>query len=187
MACGSAQPQLIPRRAKGAKGREGGTLATALSSRWTPFYKFVVPVLVVGGMGVGLWRGPSHPRELNLTPGMSPAQGWGLMLLMLVVVWAILRSTLVPLKKVELDGDDLIISNYLSEIRVPLEMVEKIDERSMTNPRRYKVTFREPTEFGRRIVFLEPMAWTLNPWHECEEVAELRRAVADAQMTRRHG
>jgi hypothetical protein len=91
----------------------------------------------------------------------------------------------VPLKKVELDDGDLIISDYRTEIRVPLEMVEKIDDRSMTNPRRYKVTFREPTDFGRRIVFLEPMAWTLNPWHECEEVAELRRAVAEAQMKQR--
>ena len=162
-------------------------MATAMSSRWTPFYKFVLPVLVTGGMGVGLWRAPSHPEQVHLPSAMTPPQGWGLLLLVLVVVWAVVRYTLVPLKKVEVDGDDLIISNYLSEIRVPLEQVEKIDDRSFTNPKRYTVTFREPTDFGRRIVFIEPMAWTLNPWHECEQVAELRRAVADAQMKSRHG
>ena len=162
-------------------------MATALSSRWTPFYKFVVPVLAVGGTSVGLWRVPSRPQEMHLPPGVTPTQGWGLMLLVLVAVWAIIRYTLVPLKKVELDGDDLVISNCLTEIRVPLEQVEKIDERSMTTPKRYTVTFREPTDFGRSIVFLEPMAWTLNSWHECEQVAELRSAVADAQMRSRHG
>jgi len=162
-------------------------LATALSSRWTPFYKFVLPVLVTGGMGVSLWRGARSPQEFRLAQDMTSAQGLALMLVVALVVAAIMWYTLAPLKKVELDGDDLVISNYRTEIRVPLEMVEKIDERSMTNPRRYRMTFKEPTDFGRRIVFLEPMAWTLNPWHECEEVAELRRAVADAQVKVRRG
>jgi hypothetical protein len=160
-------------------------VSTPLSSRWTPFYKFVVPVLVTGGLVFGAWRAYGHPQEVNLPPGMPPTYGWMLMLALAVVVAALLWFTLSPIKKVELDDDSLIISDYRTEIRVPLDNVEKIDERSMTNPRRYKLTFREATDFGRRIVFLEPMAWTLNPWHECEEVAELRRAVADAQMAKR--
>jgi hypothetical protein len=151
------------------------------------FYKFFLPVLVTGGMGFGAFRAYGHPDEVHMPPGMSPDYGWVVMLAMALLVAVFLWYTLSPIKKVELDDGDLIISDYRTEIRVPLEMVEKIDERSMTNPRRYKVTFREPTEFGRRIVFLEPMAWTLNPWHECEEVAELRRAVADAQVKVRRG
>ncbi|MHB1313670.1 MAG: hypothetical protein ACYC3L_16750 [Gemmatimonadaceae bacterium] len=162
-------------------------MATAMSSRWTPFYKFVLPVLVVGGMCFGAVRASLQPQDVHMPPGMAPDYGWVALLAMLVLVTGVMWYTLAPLKKVELDGDDLVISNYRTEIRVPLDMVEKIDERSMTNPRRYRMTFREPTDFGRRIVFLEPMAWTLNPWHECEEVAELRRAVADAQMKVRRG
>jgi len=162
-------------------------LVTALSSKWTPFYKFVLPVLVTGGMGLGAWRVYGHPQEVNLPPGLPPAYGWVLMLAIAVMVAAFLWLTLAPIKKVELDDGSLVISNYRTEIRVPLEMVEKIDDRSMTNPKRYTITFREPTDFGQRIVFLEPMVWTMNPWHEAEEIAELRNALAEAQMRTRHG
>ena len=151
------------------------------------FYKFFLPVLVTGGMGLGAWRTYGHPQDVNLPPGMAPSYGWVAMLAMFVLVAGIMWFTMAPLKKVELSGDQLIISDYRTEIRVPLEQVEKVDGRSITNPKRYTITFREPTDFGRRIVFLEPMAWTLLPWHECVEIAELRNALAEAQVRTRHG
>jgi predicted PurR-regulated permease PerM len=160
-------------------------VATVMSSKWTPFYKFILPLLGGGGMCVAVWHVHEHPQEITIPPGFPPSLAWVFVLAAFVAVAAVLWIMLLPLKRVELDDGDLIISNYRTEIRVPLENVESIDDRSMSNPRRYTVTFREPTDFGRRIVFLEPVAWTLNPWHKSQEIAELRSAWAAVQAKRR--
>lgn len=51
-------------------------MATTLSSRWTPFYKFVVPVLVVAGVGVGAWRTVLHPKRAHPLGSLPPDQEW---------------------------------------------------------------------------------------------------------------
>jgi hypothetical protein len=158
-------------------------LATALSSRWTPFYKFVLPVLATGGMCYGAWRAFVHPEQLHLSNGMRPDQAWMIVLALAFVVGGMIWWTVGPLKRVELEGDELLVSNYLAEIRVSLSAVEAISGASVTNPKRYTLTFEEPTEFGRRISFMPPMVWSLNPWAEAEEIGELRNAWAEARHT----
>ncbi len=154
-----------------------------LSSRWTFFYKFIVPALTVGGMGFGAywaWRNPGSDG-VNAPDGMAAEHIWILMLAATALVAAVMWWTIAPLKRVVLAGDELLVSNYLTEIRVPLTSIEKISGPSRTNPTRYTVTLLEPTEFGRRITFMPPMAWSLMRWTESEEVDELRSAWAAAQ------
>ena len=151
-------------------------MSTTLSSRWTPFYKFVIPLLVIGGMGTGAVMGFLHPEAQKMPPGLGPYQAWILMAVAVVIAIAVMWWALGRLMRVELDGDELIISNYRTEIRVPLANVVKIGGPSRSNPPRYTLTFEEPTELGRIIAFIPPIAWTLMRMKERDEVVALRTA-----------
>lgn len=156
-------------------------MATTLSSRWTPFYKFVIPLLVVGGIGTSTVMTYLHPEPQKMPPGLGPDQAWILMAVVAVIAIALMWWALGRLVRVELDDDDLIISNYRTEIRVPLENVAKISGPSRSNPQRYTLTFEEPTDLGRTVAFMPPIAWTLRRMTERDEVIELRRAWAAAR------
>jgi len=158
-----------------------------LSSRWTPFYKFVLPLLVLGGLGVGAWQAHAHPEDVHMPPGMGPEYGWVLIIVVGLFAGGIIWWTVASLARIDLDDDELVISNYRSEIRVALASVASISGPSMTNPQRYTLTFEELTEFGRRVTFLPPMDWTLMRLGEPHEVRELRNAweAARAAATRR--
>jgi len=151
-------------------------LTTQLSSRWTPFYKFVIPLLVLGGVGTGTVVAYLHPEPQKMPPGLRPDQAWILMAVTAVIAIALMWWALGRLMRVELDEDELVISNYRNEIRVPLANVTKIGGPSRSNPPRYTLTFDEPTELGRTIAFIPPIAWTLMRMKERDEVVELRAA-----------
>jgi hypothetical protein len=163
-------------------------MTTPLSSRWTPFYKFVLPVLAAGGICYGAWRAYVRPDQLRLPDGFAPEYGWMFVVLVGMVVALSIWWAVAPLKRIDLDGDDLVISNCLTDLRVPLSAIEAISGPSATNPKRYTVTFVEPTEFGRTFTFMPPMVWSMNPWAEAEEIGELRRAWSAArdEATSRH-
>lgn len=156
-------------------------MATTLSSRWTPFYKFVIPLLVLGGIGTSSVIAYLRPEPQTMPPGLRPDQGWILIAAAALIAVAVMWWTLGRLMRVELDDDSLIISNYRTEIRVPLSNVSKIGGPSRSNPPRYTLTFEEPTDLGRTIAFIPPMAWTLGRMKEREEVVELRAAWAAAR------
>ena len=158
-------------------------MATTLSSRWTPFYKFFLPLLALGGIGFGAWHAYTHPERLKMPPGIAPAYGWVLLVAVAVVAGAIVWWTVSSLVRLELDDDELLISNYRTEIRVPLANVASIKGPSNTNPPRYTLTFEEPTEFGPRISFLPPMQWSLMRLTEPEEVRVLRDAWESARAS----
>ncbi len=156
-------------------------VTTLLSSRWTFFYKFVLPLLVLGGLGFGAWRAFKHPDEVHMPPAMTPDYGWVLIIVIALFAGGIIWWTVASLCRIEIDDDDLLISHYRTEMRVPLASVESISGPSASNPKRYTLTFEEPTEFGRRVTLLPPMAWTLMPLGEPEAVRELRNAWETAR------
>jgi hypothetical protein len=160
-------------------------VATSLSSRWTPFYKFVLPLLALGGIGFGAWRGYVHPERLRMPPGVAPEYGWLLLLTIAVFAGVIVWWTVKSLVRIELDDDELVMSNYRSEIHVPLANIASIGGPSSTNPQRYTLTFEESTEFGRRVSFLPPMQWSLMRLSESDEVRELRTAWESARNAAR--
>ena len=57
------------------------------------------------------------------------------------------------LKNVFLDGDNLIISNFVKQIRVPFSEISHVDNPDNTSLRRIKIIFHQPSEFGEEIVF----------------------------------
>ena len=82
---------------------------------------------------------------------------------------------LFQLKTVDIDGDDLVISNFGPETRVPLKDVAKISG-SRGGKGAIKLTFRNPTDAGQRIYFRPPRYFgLLLPWQPHPLVNELKQ------------
>src|SRR5690242_7485092 len=137
-----------------------------LSSRLTFFTKTVLPACWIAGFGV--------VTAFMWTDGHLPAEtGW-----LFIVAWV--AGTLsfwwwcIPLKKVRVNGDDLIISNFRKEIVVPLNFVESVTENRWVNVHPVTIHFRGETEFGRKISFM-PKSRVMFFWSSHPVVGELRR------------
>ncbi len=74
----------------------------------------------------------------------------------------------VKLKKVEIDEQNLYISNYLKTIKIEKEKIKKISVFKFLNPKIVIITFNCRTEFGKRIAFLPQTLKTLNTIDELE-------------------
>jgi len=125
-----------------------------LSSRWTWFYKFAFPTLWIGGFGIGTLQMFLDPDSFS---GDDPRDvRWAFMAALLlgsaVIYWSCIR-----VKRVSLDTDAFLISNYRDEIRVPLHDVERVSGSVLWNPELIWLHFRRPTRFGSRVVFIAPM------------------------------
>lgn len=123
------------------------TLRT-VSSRQTVLMKFVIPplwTLVFGVAALGLWS--------TRTAGVPIASK-----VMVLLVWVLgsllIWRTCVPLKRVQLDGTTLLISDYRSTIRVPAGDIEEITENRWISMHPVTLHFRRPTEFGNEVVFM---------------------------------
>lgn len=69
-----------------------------------------------------------------------------------LIYWSCIR-----VKRVSVDSDSFLISNYHEEIRVPLRDVERVSASLLMHPELIWLHFRRPTRFGSRIVFIAPM------------------------------
>lgn len=65
----------------------------------------------------------------------------------------------IRLKRVELDGQTLFVSNYLREVAIPLRDIAKISENRWVNLHPITVSFATETDFGWSIVFMPRMRW----------------------------
>lgn len=144
-----------------------------ISSGLTFFYKFIFPGFWITGFGAG---------SLAITVagdrfGGSPPP-W-----LFPIAW-VFGTTLawhlcIKLKRVRLANTDLHLSNFHSEIVVPLIELEGISYCWWSNPRRVTLTFSTENKFGRRITFMpqrNPRPFTL-PWKPHPIVVELRELV----------
>ena len=125
----------------------------SLSSPLTFTWKFVVPILfIAGSLYIAALQGLDTFRNRDGTP-----LSYGEFALTLIfctaisagVVWFTKRF-----KRVEVDERALYVSNYWTEICVPLTEVGAVNE--STGDRRYfsvAVDLRQASAFGQRIVF----------------------------------
>lgn len=100
--------------------------------------------------------------------------------LILFILFGLISSIFVHftagiLKNVFLDGNTLVISNFLKQIRIPLSEVSHVDNPDLSSLRRIKAIFRQPTEFGGEIVFAPPM-------FEAKEIAKLLKIVSSRKV-----
>jgi hypothetical protein len=132
-----------------------------ISSQSTALHKFVVPCVFVL---VSIFLIVFARETTGGPPNLIASVALRLMFLPFVVVvfWFF-----APLKTVSLVGENLCVSNYRTEITVPLSEVLDVREIVLTEPRRVTIYLRNRTEFGKKIVFLAPYrffaVWTPHP------------------------
>jgi hypothetical protein len=144
-----------------------------LSSRWTLFYKFVFPTLWSSGFGLGtllLFVGPS-----TLHPDPPPHLKWVFLAVWSVVTASMLRW-LAPLKRVTLEGDHLVVSNFSREEAIPLRDIESVQGSVLTSPERVSLRLWRRSVFGDTIVFL-PRARLFPGFNRHPVVFELRALI----------
>jgi hypothetical protein len=139
-----------------------------LSSRQTYVMKVIFPIVWIGGFGAGtavMWAGNGAPDQMKWTFLAALIAGS-------LSTWWIC----VPLKKVSVDGGMLYVSNYLKEIALPLDIIERVSENRWINIRPVTLYFRRSTDFGNKIVFM-PKTRIMWPWSSHPVVDEIRRMV----------
>src|SRR5437870_13592916 len=103
-------------------------------------------------------RDPHGGSELS-PPGVEVALSRRLWLGVAFIV-----RTCIPLKRVRLTQDTLLISNYWQEIRVPLRDVHDVTESRWINIHPVTLHLRHPTAFGSRVVFMPQTRWFGSGW-----------------------
>ena len=149
-----------------------------LSSRTTAVYKFGFPLLWIVGVGlvtIALWF--DWINEPEPTPGEVK---W-----IFIFAW-IVGSTIViwfsrRLRSVHLQGDHLLVSDYLTEIKMPLTELEEISETRYWNPKMITLRVRRGSWYPEQIVFLAPLAFQA-PYSDHPVVRDLRRAVSESEQ-----
>ena len=116
-----------------------------LSSSLTFFYKYGAVPLWLAAFGLGSWEvltaGPQDPR-------------WVKYLAAWLGVAIFLFFTTGHIKKVTLDGDQLVVSNYLHSESIPVSRVAAVDGSTWLSPKLVWLTLRSPCAFGRKITFI---------------------------------
>lgn len=148
-----------------------------ISSRQTFFAKIVTPTLWIGGFGaataamwLGLFHGPGN--------GAPPEVAKLIFLMVLAVGATFFWRLLMPLKRVRIDGTSLYVSNYRTEIGIPLSDIVDVSENRWLNYHPVTIRFRDETAFGREITFMPKLRFFAG-WSSHPIVAELR-ALADS-------
>ena len=117
-----------------------------ISSMLTTFYKFIEPlfgVMIVVAFLFGGFFPPDIPitvKSIFLTIAIGSS----------IAMWFFSW----PLKKVTLEGETLLISDYFQDISVPISNIGMVEESHAFNRRRIILHLKQSCQFGERIVFV---------------------------------
>lgn len=117
-----------------------------LSSPLSFFYKVVFLLLWFVGFGYGV-------REVIFTPESLDAR-WMQYTGVWLAVSVFIFFTTGSIKKVSIDGEFLLVSNYLKQDRIPLSNIRSIDGSTFLSPKLVWFILKEKSLFGKRITFL---------------------------------
>lgn len=121
-----------------------------LSSRQTALMKFVIPplwILAFGAAALMLWSERAKGSPV-------PIESKWMVLLIWFVGGLLIWRTCARLKRVQLDGGTLLVSDYRTTIRVPAGDIEEVTENRWISMHPVTLHFRRPTEFGNEVVFM---------------------------------
>lgn len=151
-----------------------------LSSAWTFFYKFLLPIVLVGAFAVGLRSALEARAVYSGTPSAGPQMDLWLLALILLVALVAIARTCAPLKRIRLgpDGDTLLVSNYFQEWTVPVGLISDVTQNRWLKMRPITIHLRIDPGCGTRVVFMPPLRLNFLFWREDPEVSELRTMVA---------
>jgi hypothetical protein len=130
-----------------------------ISSAQTFITKFILPFVVVAILTYGISLAGSRVLPLLAPVGV---------LVVVSIYWYYIRF-----KKVAIDSDGLLISNYVREVRVPWRDIIEVAGSRWVKTRQVTVTFDRDIGFGTSIVFM-PRFRFLWPGQEHPIAQELR-------------
>jgi hypothetical protein len=120
-----------------------------ISSMLTTFYKFIEPLFGVMIVAVILFGG-FFPPEIPMTvKSIFITFAIGSSIAMWFFSW--------PLKKVSIEGETLLVSDYFQDTMVPIGNIDRVEESYAFRRRRIILYLKEPCQFGERIVFVPKM------------------------------
>jgi hypothetical protein len=135
-----------------------------ISSAQTFMVKFILPFVIVGMMTFGVAAGGR-----GIWPFFFP-----LMVMVAVsIYWYYVR-----IKKVSVDADGLVVSNFLREIRVPWRDIVQVSGSRWVSTRQITVTLDRDLGFGTSIIFM-PKTRILWPGQEHPAAEELRDLIRE--------
>jgi hypothetical protein len=142
-------------------------LPRVISSVQTLVMKFIFPLLWISGFGAGT------VTLLATRPAAFPWQVFPVFWLLGTLSWYWFGGRL---KKVTIEQDGLLISNYRREVLVPWQGVAQVSGGRWFNTRQVRITFDHDIGFGTSIVFM-PKTRFLWPGQEHPIAGELRDLV----------
>ena len=150
-----------------------------LSIRGTFYMKVILPILWIGGFAtvtLSLFLSPESWRDAN---GESLADVKWAFLCVTLLGAAAFGSIWMPIKRVRMDDESLYISNYVTEIIVPLTEVAEVTESRWLGNHPVTIRLRSATRFGSRVTFMPKIRWFYF-WGPHPVVEEIRVAVRRA-------
>jgi len=131
-----------------------------LSSAQTFLMKFVFPFLWIGGFAVATASMFLDASETGARTGLLPPPEMKWSFLAITVIGSVsLYWLCMRLKRVSINGDSLLISNYFTSIVVPLTEIERVSENRWINIHPVTIFFRRETDFGPSVVFMPETRW----------------------------
>jgi len=158
-----------------------------LSSRATILFNYVLPTLVIGGLSYWLlmcWLGKITGHDGR---PLSAGKLWVFTLMgALVVGWLVgsLADFKRGFKRVEVDDDALYVSNYITEVRIPLSEVTAVREHSGSKSlTTVSIGLRSRSAFGKSIEFVPRLRWN---WSGTDPAVRELKALCN-QASARNG
>jgi hypothetical protein len=149
-----------------------------LSSRWTYFIKYIVApfwILCFGVVALTVALAPGGGLADGRATPPPPGMQWLFVFIWIVASIGILRFTF-PIKRVELRGDRLFVSNYFREWEIFPSDIESVRQNRWVNARPIRVRLRREIDgVGSSFAFIPPQRAMLRFWREDPQVEQLRR------------
>ena len=113
-----------------------------LSTSLTLFWKYIFPLIFIGGFLTFVIKGTGE-NELDLLSAI-----FAVFLLLSVLYFFFIRT-----KNLYMDNQYLYLDNFFKSAKIPLSNMKSVSHIIMF-PRVIFITFKEKSEFGKRIIFI---------------------------------
>ena len=146
-----------------------------LSSHLTFFGKFLAPPIWIGGFGWGTLTLFLNPNaDFNGVRGGAPSSAKWLSLVIWIAVGIAAIRQARSFKSVHLVDGALLISNYLTEHRIPFSAIVDVRQGRWFN-RTVTIELADPNPFNGAVTFVPIGDSTTLPWRNDRIVTHLRR------------
>lgn len=145
-----------------------------LSSLWTFFYRVIFPATWIAGFGAGtlaLWFSDDAASPETHETKLPFLAMW--VIGSFFILWFARR-----LRTVWVEGDHLVVANFFKEERVPLILVQEVDETRFWNPKMIKVRLLPRPDLPAQVVFMAPLAFQI-PFGVHPVVKRLRSLIQE--------